>query len=240
MREKRGQVTIFIIIAIIIVASMILFFTFRDKLGIFKSQISDPVYLFIESCIEDTGKDAIYFVSRNGGYFFSPTLSTSEGLAYYYYNGKTYMPTKDDVEEEISSYIEETLSYCIEEFVDFPEFNITEREIKAKTTIKDEEIILNVEYPVTIKKGKSTNNLRNFKNIKIIVRVGIIYDSIKEMIQEQEGEEKICLSCISAIAKREGFTIDMVGTEEAIIFTLIDKYSKIKGIPLEFKFANKY
>ncbi len=238
--RKRGQVTIFIIIAIIIVASTILFFIFRGKLGILESQANDPTYLFIESCIEDTGKDAIYFISRNGGYFFSPAASTSEGIPYYYYNGKNYMPSIERIEEEISSYIEGTLSYCTEEFVDFPEFNITEGKIKAKTTIKDEKIILEIEYPVTIKKGKTTIRLKNFRDIIILARVGTIYDSIKEMMQEQTDEGKICLSCISTIANREGFTVDMIGTQEDIIFTIKDEYSKIKGIPLEFKFANKY
>ncbi len=238
--NKRGQVTIFIIIAIILIASVVLFFTFREKLGIFTSQSNQPIYLFVESCVEDTGRDAIYYIIQNGGYMFSPELSTSEGIPYYYYNGKNYMPTKTDIEEQISSYIEQTLSYCTEEFVGFPEFNITEREIKAKTTIKDEEIILDVEYPLSITKEDDTTLFKEFKNIRIPVRLGIIYNSVEKMIQDQLTYENICLSCISDIALENDLTVDMVGIEEAIIFSVKDESSKIKDAPVEWVFANKY
>jgi hypothetical protein len=69
--EKRGQVTIFIIIAIILVASLSLFFIFRDKLSGPRFS-GDPVYLFIENCIEEVGGDAIYYITRNGGHMLPP------------------------------------------------------------------------------------------------------------------------------------------------------------------------
>ena len=237
--ERRGQVTIFIIIAIILISSVSLFFVFKDKIGIF-TQSNDPVYLFVESCIEDTGKDAIYFIIQNGGFFSSPQLSTLEGIPYYYYNDKNYVPSKERIEGQISYYIDETLSYCTNGFVDFPGFNITEGKIEARTTIKDEEVILNVKYPIAIKKGESVTRLEHFKNIRIISRIGLTHSSIDEMIQEQVGQEGICLSCLSDIADRDGLKFDMVSTEEAVIFSVKDEYSKIKGVPIEWRFANKY
>ncbi len=236
---KRGQVTIFIIIAIILVGSVSLFFVFRDRLGSSRFN-DDPIYLFIESCIEDTGKDAIYYIIQNGGYLDPIPLSTSGGVPYYYYADKNYMPSKDRIEKEISSYLEETLSYCTDGFVNFPDSNITEGDVEARTTIKDEEVILDVKYPVVIEKGESVTRFKDFKGIRIIVRIGALYDSIEKMIQGQLGEEGICLSCMSALADREGFTIDMTNVEEGLIFVVRDEYSKIKGVTLEWRFVNKY
>jgi hypothetical protein len=237
--KKRAQVTIFIIIAILIVASAVLIFSFRDKIKIFMLN-SDPVYLFVQNCVEETGKDAIYFITQNGGYLFPPTLSTSEGTPYYFYNNKDYTPTKDRIGEEISDYIENSISYCTNEFTNFPDLNITEEEIKAKAKIENEKIILDVVYPLIINKGGSTRKLENFNNIIIQAEIGRIYNSIKEIIQEQIDKEGICLSCISELIDEEGLTIDMVNTEEAIIFTVKDKYSLIKNVPIEWKFANGY
>ncbi len=238
--DKRGQVTIFIIIAIILIASVALFFIFKDRLGIGGSRSNDPVYLFVESCVESTGEDAIYHIIQNGGYLLPPPASTLGGSPYYYYNNKNHMPSKSKIENEISAYMEESLSYCTSGFVNFPDLNITEGEIEARTTIEDEEIIFDVEYPVKIKKGEKVTILEDFNGIRIVVRVGALYDSIEKMIQDQLGEKGICLSCMSELADREGFTIDMTNTEEGVIFTVRDEYSKIKDVPIEWMFANRY
>ena len=166
--EKRGQVTIFIIIAIVVVALVAGFFLFREQLGledIFTPK-GDEVYLFVEECIEGTGKDAIYYIGENGGYMFSPERSTPGGIPYYYFKGKNYMPSKNEVEEEISSYVNEILSFCTEDFIDFPNYDITEGEIKTETKIEENNIILNVEYPLSVTKDGSVTLFNDFKNIK--------------------------------------------------------------------------
>lgn len=237
--KKRGQVTIFIIIAIVLVASVVLFFAFKDKLGIFSPK-SDPVYLYVENCIRETGEDAIHFITQNGGYLFPPTLSTSDGIPYYYSNDRDYTPTKERIEEEISDYIKNTLSYCTNEFTNFQDLNISEGEVKAETIIEDNNLILSVKYPITIEKGGSITRFEDFNDIKVDSRIGVMYNSIKKLIQDQIGKEDICLSCISEIVDEEGFTIDMTSTTEGIIFTLRDEHSKIKDVPVEWRFANEY
>ena len=237
--NKRGQVTIFIIIAIVILAVIAMIFIFRNQLGIFTPK-SDPVYLFVKDCIEETGKDAISYVINNGGYLYPISLSTSSGIPYYYYNNKSYLPTKERIEQEISSYIEKTLSYCTEDFSNFSGLNISEGEIVASTTIDDNDVIFNVKYPVTVKKGESVSRFENFNDIKVILGVGALYNSIRNMIQKQAGSNSICLSCLSEIADSGEFTVDMTNTDEGIIFDLKDNNSRIKDAPLEWRFANRY
>ncbi len=238
--EKKGQVTIFIIIAILLVSAVLVFFLFKDRLGVGGSRNNDPVYLFVENCVEETGEDAIYYIIQNGGYLIPPPASTLGGIPYYYYRDRNYLPTLNDIGKEISAYVEESLSYCTNGFVDFPDLNITEGDIEVRTTIEDEEIIFDVEYPVKIEKGKDVTRFEDFKGIKVVVRVGSLYNSIEEMVQGQMGEERICLSCMSELADEEGFTVGMVNTEEGIVFTVRDEYSKIKDVPIEWRFANEY
>ncbi len=241
--RKRGQITIFIIIAIIIVACVVGFFLFRQELkleDIFTSK-DNSVYLFVENCITDTGKDAIYHVAENGGYFLSHEFSTSEGIPYYYYNGKNYMPSKTRIEKEISYYMNQILSFCTEDFIDFPNLNITEREIETETKITNDEVIFNVKYPLTIKEGEETTRIEDFKNIKIPVRLDTIYNSIEEIIEEQSNYESICLSCILDISLENDLYIDMFDyDEETVIFVIRDENLKINEEDFEFMFANKY
>ncbi len=241
MSNKRGQVTIFIIIAIIIIGAIGLYFSLRGGLTTSEpySPQTEQIYLFVEECIEDTGRDAVYWIGQNGGYFFPPELSTKTGIPYYYYNGRNYMPYKEEVEEEISKYVNEMLFFCTRNFVDFSEFNISEGEIKTNTQIQDNKVVLNVEYPINIKKGESTTRLRNFENIEIPTRLGIVYNAVEKIIQDQLTHENICLSCISNIAEENDLAIDMTNTEEGLIFSVRDD-SPINEFPLEWIFANKY
>ena len=240
MKNKKAQVTIFIILAIVIIGAIILYFTLGDKVKSTNSPETDNINSFVEECIRGTGRDAIYQISQNGGYYLPTRFSTFQGYPYYYHDGKNYMPSKETIEDELALYMNNNLDYCTADFVDFPQFNITSRETTSEITISDEEIILNIKYPLSIFKDEKTYLLENFKDIKIPVRLNIIYDSIEELIKEQLSHKNICLSCITNTALKNNLTIDMVGLEEATLFTIQDDNSKINGIPLKWQFANKY
>ncbi len=240
--EKRGQVTIFIVVAIVLVGAVGLYFSLRGELKGDKFTLeSEGIYLFVENCIESTAEEAIYNIGQSGGYFLPPEFSTASGVPYYYYNGQNYIPYKEEIEEEISEYVNEMLSFCIKNFVDFPEFDVDESEVKTKTQIKNNKLIFDVEYPLRIIKGESTSLLKNFENIEIPVRLGIVYDAVEKIIQDQLDHENICLSCILDIVLENDLYIEMIDYDkETIIFIIRDENSKIDDESFEFKFANKY
>ncbi len=239
--KKRGQVTIFIIIAIIIVVVISVFFILRSGLlkDVFLSE-SERIKVFVESCIDEVGSEGVYEIGRKGGYFSTPNFSTVLEIPYYYANNKSYMPSKEEIEIEISNYVNENLPFCVKSFSDF---EITQGEIKTQTKVEDEEIILDVEYPLTIKKEDSVSRIENFRNIEIPVRLGIIYNAVEEIIEEQltRESESICLNCVLNISVKNDLYVDMLdyGGGE-IVFIVRDESSKINNEVFEFIFANKY
>lgn len=126
MREmekgKRGQITLFIIIAIVIVAAIILFFILRGKQGIefFQPSISDPEQ-YIEKCARDVALEAISIMLPQAGYI-SPTsykLYENNKVAYLCYTNQYYLPCINQqpmyiefLEQEIKSYIEPKIKDC--------------------------------------------------------------------------------------------------------------------------------
>ncbi len=84
--HKRGQVTVFIILGIIVVALIGMLFFFRGDLiedifegegaGLFSSADIEPVKDVVQGCVEITLMDAIEHVSNRGGYN-SPAISDS-------------------------------------------------------------------------------------------------------------------------------------------------------------------
>jgi hypothetical protein len=174
------------------------------------------------------------------GICFLPPTSTSDGIPYYYYKNRNYLPSLEDIEQELSEYINKDLPFCTNGFIDFKDLDVAEGNVETQTRVEDERVIFDVEYPVTITRGEEVSRFRNFDYIKVISRIGVMYNSIASFIEDQMDQGSICLNCMSSIAETEGFEIHMVNAEEGIVFTFRDEYSLVKGVPIEWRFANKY
>jgi len=241
--NKKAQVTILIIIAIIVIAATLLFFVFREDASQQDELIlpeAQKVHSFVMECIENVGAEAIYSVGAGGGYYFIPKLSTDEGIPYYYYESKNKMPSKEKIAEQISQYINADLFFCTEGFVDFTDYEIDQEEIKTTTIINNEEVVIDVNYPIKITKGNSTTLIEDFNNIKVPIRLGVVYDSASEIISQQTSDG-ICLSCASDEATENDLYIDIFDYDDStVIFTITDENSKINNQTFIFVFASQY
>lgn len=239
MKLKKAQVTIFIILAIVVIVAILIFFSFRGEIKqdeLISPEI-EPIYNFVEECIENVGAEAVYTIGLGGGYYFIPELSIDEGIPYYYYNGEDKMPTKEEIAEQISQYVDADLFFCTEGFISFTNYEITYDEIKTTTTINDEGVVIDVNYPIKIKKENSTTLIEDFNNIEIPVRLGVVYDSASEIIRQQTSDG-ICLSCASDEATENDLYIDIFDYDDStVIFTITDENSIINNQTFEFNFA---
>ncbi|MBL7058854.1 hypothetical protein ISS08_00160 [Candidatus Pacearchaeota archaeon] len=235
--NKKGQITIFVVVAIILIAVISLFYLFKDNLRSSGSGEYDYIYSFVEECIKDVGKSATYYVSERGGYFIPSELSAEE-IPYYYYSGQSYLPSKEQIEDEISKYVNEMLFFCTQNFVDFSEINISQGKINSKTHVHEEEIIFEVEYPITIQKGENTVIIKDFENIPIFMKLGSIYDLSSEIIEQQKGNNETCLTCPLNFAIEHDLYVDIsLYNNDTILYLIEDQdYSP----SLKFKFLNKY
>ncbi|MFA5724599.1 MAG: hypothetical protein WC979_10175 [Candidatus Pacearchaeota archaeon] len=120
--NKRGQVTIFIIVGIIIVVAAVLIYTFYPKikttLGIEESNPQN----YIQSCVEDKLKETIELVSLQGG-SVNPENYIIEGgrVEYLCYVNEYFIPCliqqpllKQHIESEILNEIEDTVDDCFD------------------------------------------------------------------------------------------------------------------------------
>lgn len=128
---KRGQLTLFIILGIIIFA-IVFFFLFIGSDKGFKKEILSPIAKttelrkaqeFIDGCLETLAKEAIDNVYSYGGYAelnnIPKTVNSKNCLVYKNINFySSYAPTQDFVESQIRIYIREKLDGCLN-FKDF-------------------------------------------------------------------------------------------------------------------------
>ena len=108
--KKRGQLTIFVIVAILVVGSVLIYFAFQQ--GLIQQPLNpdaQEIYNFVQTCIEEEGIKIVYQIGENGGYFFPPNLSLDSGVPIYYESNQIYMPTKEQIQDEISFFLNEKL-----------------------------------------------------------------------------------------------------------------------------------
>ena len=118
---KRGQLTIFIIVAILVIAIVALFFAFpklRTAVGVEKLETPEN---FIQTCLQDTIKENVEIISSQGG-SLEPEFSylyKDNKLKYLCYNNEYYKPCipqisflRDYIEDEIKKSIEEDVDFC--------------------------------------------------------------------------------------------------------------------------------
>jgi len=147
--QKRGQVTIYIIVGIVILAVFSMLFFFRNELvrQDFQSELNNvvipeqikPVKGYIDECIEDTVVRGARVLGSSGGYLEIPEddiprsvvneLSNSlllgdNEVAYWYYKSannldKTQIPTKESMEEDLEEYINENFDFCLDGLEDY-------------------------------------------------------------------------------------------------------------------------
>ena len=242
--SKRSQITVFVIIAIIIVISLMIYFSVKS--GVFKTTVNleiRPVYSFVDNCLSKTSEDAIYHIGQYGGYFIPPNESTESKIPYYFDKGKNLLLSKAQIEKELSKYVDSMMFFCVKNFADFPDFNVKQGEIKTETKILPEKVVFNLYFPLTISKGESSFSVKDF-NTEVNSRLDSIYEVASGIIEEQMKDERnICINCIGDLAFEKKI---FVGTNEdlfdknTIIFSLIDDQEKINEEEYVFYFANRY
>ncbi|MDO8556067.1 MAG: hypothetical protein Q7R96_02745 [Nanoarchaeota archaeon] len=207
MRQKRGQVTIYVIlgIVILIIISMAIYITQKPtNEGVIKStslpaQFSQ-VEATIQGCLEQTAKEGINIVSTQGGYLtvedpyplslvnrFSTTLATLPGgspTAYWYYEQAnnipvTKAPTTIDLQQAIETYIDTHLATCL----DYSTFEaqgyrfITANPVST-VSIGNNNVQVTLHYPITIIYKDVTTTLKK-TTITIPTALGILYKTAR-------------------------------------------------------------
>jgi hypothetical protein len=250
MKKKEGkniksQVTIFIIIAIILVVLVALYFIYKNS-SISQNKIPDdivPIHEYVTNCVKEVGENSVSYIGYGGGYFIIPEFSTDNGLPFYYSDGKSYIPTIENIEKELGNYVDYMIGFCVSDFSEYPDFTIKQGTSKTKAVIGNNKVNFDVSYPLTITRGEKTFSLNNFE-AEIPVRLDEIYDLAYKITQEQllNGDD-ICISCIYDWGEEKDLFIEMndySNKSGIIVFTIRDEKLKILDRDYRFSFANKY
>ena len=173
-RNRSGQVTIFIIIAIIIVAAGLLIYSFypQIKTSLTNQQQNPPS--FIQSCIENDIKNAVNEVSVQGGSiapenYITYNNSKVEFLCYtteYYRNCLVQQPMlKQHIESEIKKQIGTNVDACFNSMKNSyikQGYTVDLKTGDKRIELLPQRIVSTFNYSLTLTKGENTQKYNSF------------------------------------------------------------------------------
>lgn len=126
--RKKGQVTIFIIVAIVVVGGIVAYFVLRDGFGESIPEDLRPVYDYYVSCLEASAQEGISLLGEQGGRIEIPEFEPGsaympfssqldflgQAVPYWMYvSGNNFLrervPKKMEMENELAAYVVERI-----------------------------------------------------------------------------------------------------------------------------------
>jgi uncharacterized protein (UPF0333 family) len=199
--NKRGQVTVFIILGIVILVAVFLVFYFLgDNIKrqsevnvVFDESSLEPLKNYVEDCIESKGNEAIDLVLKNGGMI-------NPGLYYTYNENKVnYLCYTDNfepcinkhpfvdkmIENEITNYLNSNIQGCIDlNEIRNEGYEISEGQVSLNVDLTSYNMIVDVYYPITISKAGTEVTESRFSH-SFNVPLGKFAEVAEDVVKEE-------------------------------------------------------
>lgn len=255
-RSRLAQISVFIIIAVVLVGAVAFLFTMLYKpgnencgenglctlpnsgeLGSIKMQITD--------CEKETTTDALKTIGIQGGFYNKPKYFHSIDWAfipYYYYSGEDIMPQKINVQEELSSYVNDNMNDCLGK-VNSGNYQINYEAPETMTAISPGKTVFTINSPITLKKGEETTKIE-LKQIPMIYNSSLYYIlEVADYITRthKENPELVCINCVVDMARERNLYVDMMeypNLDKTTLVMISENYTSNE--PYIFEFLNKY
>ena len=203
-RENKAQITIFVIVALIIIAGIVGFVLIKNNF--YKEIPKDigPIYDYYKSCVAGIVQDGSRILGSQGGYIEQPDFSPGSqyapfsshldflgsGIPYWYYlsgNGlvKEAVPSKKQMEVQLADYMKEEIEKCNLNSFKGEGFNIEISKASAKAEIKEDKIITRITQKMIFKREDSSFSVTNHV-IEIDSKIGKYYNLAKKIYDYQK------------------------------------------------------
>ena len=240
---KRAQLTIFIIVAILVIAIVALFFAFpklRTSVGIEKLETPEN---FIQTCLKDTIQENVEIISSQGGSLKpSPNvLYQDEEIQYLCYTPQKYQACvvqipflEKHIEDEIKNSIKEDVDFCfnsLKENYDNRGYTTNLKKGDVVVELLPQKIVTTINHEFVFSKGENTQRRETFRvvlNNNLYELVAIAQSIMNSEIAIGESFEQFYMELYTNLKVEK----DRPFTEDTTIYILTDRNTQDK-----FKFA---
>jgi len=239
---KRGQITIFIIIGLVIlIATSLIFYIKPDT----SSEVTKatkttfdvtPIKNYFDTCIKTIGEDVLILFGLQGGNLenFESRNPSTLIIKTFFEEGKDVKPSKESLENSYSRYLETNLPTCLDN-ANFQGFDLNLDKVTVKTKFLDSSVDVKINYPLTIKNEGSVTKIQSFDK-KYPVRMGHIYDITLNIVNKLEQNPNY-LEYTDLLSYEDNNFFIMPYTENLYVISVQDDKSIIRNTKYNFMFT---
>jgi len=240
MMNKKGQVTVFIIIGILILVgvSILIFFNGENEIMDDPSLNNfdrDSVNKFVQLCIDSTTLEGIKFISLRGGFFQVPRPSINlfnvfEVPFYYFFDQKRDF-SESIFSNQLSLYIEDNLNNCLKNFsvLKSQGYLIELGNLQSECSINEKDLTINLDYPLIISNEDHIEKFENFQS-KLSINLNPLFSTVEKILEIQSKNlEYLPLGNISLLSDEKfKFRVNYIG-ESRFVISLFFDYLKFQN-----------
>ncbi len=181
--KKKGQITIFIIVGILLVGIILLLFFFKNSINlpaIGGGEKNPSSYL--ESCLEENVKEGINLLLLQGGNINPKSYKSFKfegeepnNISYLCYNPQSYLPCVNqepmlikNLEDEMYNYLKTDVENCFDALASNLEkqrYKVDATYRKFEINLEEEGVKINIDAKITLTKSDETSTQENFEII---------------------------------------------------------------------------
>jgi len=200
--NKRGQVSIFVIIGIIIIIIILLFLFLRNRVDIgpltgqnLESQFPQ-IREHIEDCLIEVGEPRIRQIGLQGGYINTPVdtfrLYKDNKASYLCYNIENTLPCRSrilrqqDLEQQLNQFLLQDLqTQCLNiNAFDKAGFDLIQGQLKIETRIDQDSVLIEANYPITLRRAEELVEQSEYSAI-ITLPLGRLFEATRDIIDSE-------------------------------------------------------
>lgn len=236
--KKRGQITAFIILGIIILmASAVFIYLQNQSLSIDPRNThkkTDVLDKYVEECLILNLNNALSIASATGGYINYPFLIQNDPasylktspidevkMPYWWYNGENRIPPLEFIQHQIEEYIISNIDSCIDNFSAVPGYDVYKTgDVDVKVSFGKDDVLAEMKYPLKAVKIPQQNEF-NYNDydffIKVPIRFKEVYNVAEKIVQDEIDDTFL-----------EYFTVDLISLGDP-------KYTPIANMDFDLK-----
>ncbi len=227
MEYKKSQVTLFMIMALLIVAAGAIYFFYQKESAQVQEYVApevQPVKIYMDNCVKGISEDGLERIGLSGGFikippridedpraYISELPQSGFKMPYWWHKGIEAIPPENFIKEQLKNFIKNELAGCVNNFEPFlNQFEIKQlKEPEIEVIFNDEDTRIDVNYPLEIssKDNSFTTTIENFGST-LPIRFKRVYE-LARLIMERENNDYF-------LEKR---TIDLMSMDSEIPIT---------------------
>jgi hypothetical protein len=219
MINRKGQVAIFIILGIVIVAGVAAYFVLRNTISVSSSVPVEfqPIYNSFLACVQDKTQIGINVLESQGGYIYLPAFSPGSNyqpfssdllflgnpIPYWYYVSgnnidREQVPNETFMQDQLAKFIESKIKEC--DLSDYSsEINVFMGDPQSvNVQINPDSVKVDMQMSITFVKGNKTVTVKNHK-ATVNSELGNLYSSAKTVYDYERSSKFL-----------ENYTIDVL------------------------------